>query len=308
MQTPIYANRMKNIEYPLVSIIMPSLNQDRFIKLAMNSVLNQNYPNLELIVIDGGSQDNTLSILKEYCSQDTRLRWLSRKDNGPAYAINDALAKVRGTFIGWLNSDDLYATDSIAKAMDALQINPEWLMVYGQGQHIDDQGKMLDVYPTLPASTSIQQFSNGCFICQPSVFFKYSMFKLLGKLDESLKTSFDFEYWLRAFSVFPERIGFIDHIQAYSRLHNECITLNMRRTVALEAMQILNKYLGTAPRHWILTYFNELLALEITNVGLSDFKTHMLLTIDEAVTWLTPKELSKLKIEILESPYFKPKA
>ncbi len=121
--------------------------------------------------------------------------------------------------------------------MNALQSNPVWMMVYGHGEHIDEAGKVIERYPSRSAITPIEEFSHGCFICQPTVFFKLSMNILLGALDESLKTAFDFEYWLRAFYRLPGQIGFIDAVQAQSRLHAECITLKMRGLVAIEGMR-----------------------------------------------------------------------
>jgi glycosyltransferase involved in cell wall biosynthesis/organic radical activating enzyme len=249
---------------------MPTLNQAGFINAAINSVLGQDYPAIELIVADGGSTDGTLELLKNRQALDSRLRWFSQPDNGPAEAINNALSKARGTIIGWLNSDDLYAPGAITRAVNCLQLNTELLMVYGQGQQVNDEGKYLSDYPTLPPSTPVKQFLDGGFICQPTVFFRRTLPLLLGQLDESLKTAFDFDYWLRAFSTFQARIGFVNEVQAYSRLHEDCITLRRRRTFVLEGMQLLAKYLGHAPKEWLLTYVEELLTLNVQNdVGLS---------------------------------------
>lgn len=243
---------------PLVSVVMPSLNQVAFIGQAIESILSQSYANLELIVADGGSSDGTLDLLHRKQSQDSRLIWFSGKDSGPANAINLALLQTKGTLIGWLNSDDMYLLGAIQRAVDGFLCEEEMLMLYGHGEHINENGQVIERYPTIPPVVSIQKFKQGCFICQPSVFFRRSMFILLGKLDEKLKTAFDFDYWLRAFLAFPERIGFIDNVQVYSRLHQDCITQRMRRTVTLESMQVISKYLGDAPAKWIITYADEL--------------------------------------------------
>ena len=285
---------------PLVSVVMPSLNQARFIDAAIDSVLNQDYPNIELIVADGGSDDGTLDLLKNRQAIDSRIRWFSRKDNGPAEAVNAALSQVRGTIVGWLNSDDLYALGAVGRAVDALQENPRWLMVYGHGQHVDGDGKPLNDYPTLPPTTPLTQFAEGCFICQPTVFFRRSMCLLLGKLDENLKASFDFDYWLRAFLVFQYRIGFVSEVQAYSRLHEDCITLRMRRTVALEGMQVLARHLGSAPKEWLLTYVNELLAMQPSQQGVGDLKKHVIDTLAVARPWLKQDDLRELELNLDE--------
>lgn len=243
---------------PLVSVVMPSLNQRRFIDLAIDSVLSQDYPHIELIVADGASADGTVDLLRQRANDDKRLRWVSEPDTGPADALNKALERARGTIIGWLNADDLYAPGAITRAIDTLERNSNWLMLYGHGEHIDSDGHVISCYPTLPSETPILKFAEGCFICQPTVFFRKTMSVLLGRLDLSLKTAFDFDYWLRAFSAFPDRIGFIDTVQAFSRLHDDSITLRSRRRVMLEGMLLLSKHLGISPQNWVLTYADEL--------------------------------------------------
>lgn len=283
------------MDSPLVSIVMPSMNQPSYIDAALDSILDQDYRNVELIVADGGSRAETIAILARRQHADARLRWFSRPDRGPAHALNDALGMVRGTIIGWLNSDDLYAPGAISRAVREMAANPDLLMVYGHGRHVGDHGEALGEYPTLLPSTPIQQFKEGCFICQPTMFFHRTAKLLLGSLDEQLKAAFDFDYWLRAFSAFPERIGFVDAVQAYSRLHDDCITRRMRRTVALEGMQVLAHYLGAAPKEWLLTYLDELMVLEQGATGIVDIRQHIEQTVDVASRWMTLDE--KLELE-----------
>jgi glycosyltransferase involved in cell wall biosynthesis len=271
---------------PLVSIVMPSLNQLSFIEEAINSVLQQSYSHLELIIMDGGSNDGTLSLLAKKQQQDSRLTWFSKQDTGPAEAINNALAKARGLIIGWLNSDDCYHHDAVSSAVSHFQQQTDCLLVYGQGEHINAASERIGRYPTLPPSVSIQQFKYGCFICQPTVFFQRSVFILLGKLNENLKTSFDLEYWMRAFSNFSERIYFIDKIQAFSRLHQDCITQKMRRTIALESMKIVANFLNYAPAHWLLSYIDELAEHQPTNQLWMEID----LMIAETTDYLYPQE------------------
>jgi glycosyltransferase involved in cell wall biosynthesis len=242
---------------PLVSVVMPTRNQAQFIDEAIGSVLQQSYPNIELIIADGASTDGTVELLRAHSARHPNIHWFSRPDRGPAHAINDALLAVRGTYVGWLNSDDIFAPGAISRALTALT-SSNYAMVYGHGQHLDKSGTPLDRYPTKMPPVDIQDFRQGCFICQPTVFLRKSAITLLGPLDESYATAFDFEYWLRAFSYFADRIGFVDAIQAYSRLYPECLTLRLRRTVALEGMRAIASHLGDAPKEWILTYFEEL--------------------------------------------------
>lgn len=243
---------------------MPSYNQAKYLPLAIESVLSQSWQSLELIVMDGGSNDGSQQILQKIQQKDQRLKWWSEPDSGPANAINKALKHTKGTIVGWLNSDDLYATDAIKNAVNAFNNNPKWLMHYGYGQHIDEQGQYIEDYPTRPSSSDIslqvpnkQAFQAGCFICQPTVFFKRVMQTLIGNLDENLKVAFDFDYWLRAFNAFPERIGFVPKLQAYSRLHNQCLTQTQRRQVAYEGMQVLAQHQSNAEGHWVETFVSE---------------------------------------------------
>jgi hypothetical protein len=274
---------------------MPSLNQAAFIQAAVASVLGQSYANVELIVADGGSTDGTLAILQSLQQRDARLRWFSEPDRGPADALNKALRLVRGTVVGWLNSDDLYTPGAVQRAAQALFEQPEWLMVYGHGEHIDASGDFLGCYPSLPPTTAAAEFAQGCFICQPTVFFRRTMWRLLGPLDDGLKTAFDFDYWLRAFKQLPGRIGFVDAVQAQSRLHAGCITLRQRRTVILEGMQLLAHHLGHAPKEWLLTYVAEMLAAPPGQCDIGNLRHDVADLLEQVKPWLLPDDLLELQ-------------
>jgi glycosyltransferase involved in cell wall biosynthesis len=239
---------------PLVSVVMPSFNQSKFIDKSIASVLEQDYASIELIVADGGSTDGTLDKLAAWKKRDRRIRHFSEPDSGPADALNKALRQVRGTIIGWLNSDDVYTPGAVGRAVEAFEAHGDWICVYGHGDHVDEEGNRLDSYPTLPPPSSTSQLLEACFICQPTVFFKRSMYVLLGPLDDRLRAVFDFEYWLRMFTRLPERVGFVDALQAQSRLHPDCITRRMQRTVALEALEVVKRHLGQSPTHWLTAY------------------------------------------------------
>lgn len=246
---------------PDVSIVMPTLNQRPFIDASADSVFSQQGV-CELIVADGGSSDGTLQALEHLATAHPgRFHWLSEPDTGPAQAVNRAVARARGKVIGWLNSDDLLAPGSVQRAMAAQASSPGSVMVYGEGEHIDASGASLGRYPTLPPSTPIDAFAQGCFICQPTVFFRRDAFLAVGGLDESLRTAFDFDLWLRMFKAYPGRIAFVPQVQALSRLHAGSITLRQREAVAFEGMAVLHRHLGYAPPHWLLTHFEERCAL-----------------------------------------------
>jgi len=226
--------------------------------------------------MDGGSTDGTQAILSRLAQEaDGRLGWRSEADNGPAHAVNKAMVMARGDIIGWLNADDTYEPGAVGRAANAMAVHPEWLMAYGHGRHIDACDQVIGDYPTLRPDTPIQQFTDGCFICQPTVFFRKEALNQIGEMDESLKTAFDLEWWLRMFSQNHEAIGFIDARQANSRLHGTCITLNQREVVIHESMQVLAQYQGTCPLHWFKTYVNEVLGDYPHGRQISDVRTHL---------------------------------
>ena len=278
----------------LVSVVMPSFNQAKFITQSIESIFNQPYDFVELIVSDGGSTDSTPEILEQLASHYPRLRWWSEPDNGPAHALNKAIAASQGTLIGWLNSDDLYSDKAISQAVETFSKQADTIMLYGHGQHIDAEGRPLGRYPTRPPDVGLNAFAKGCFICQPTVFFRRTLTTLLGPLSEDLKTTFDYEYWLRAFSRLPDRIGFIPELMASSRLHDECITMRQRRNVALEGVMLCSKYLERSEPHWLTTYFEEVHKLPPDVRGFDDFDAHCIDTIQCAEDYLSAEDRTRL--------------
>ncbi len=246
-----------------VTIITPSYNSASFFSECIRSVRSANASRLSIAVIDNCSTDDTLEIALAQVSPSVTLSCLSQKDTGPAQALNTgfklALEDPQVEIIGWLNSDDYYAPGAIDKVIAAFAKNPKLKIVYGLGRHVNEYSKDLGQYPSLPPTTPKKTFAQGSFICQPTVFFRKEVFSEVGLLDEKLKTAFDFDLWLRIFKQYkPAQIGFINEVLAYSRLHSQCLTKRLRQTVALESMQVIAQHLGTAPAHWIVTYFDEL--------------------------------------------------
>jgi hypothetical protein len=244
---------------PHISVVMPSLNQGRFLEEAVRSVLEQSEPSLELVVADGGSSDGTLPLLARLAAAyPGRLRWLSHPDGGPAQAIAGAIARARAPILGWLNSDDLYTPGAVARALAWFSQHSAGVMVYGHGEHTDEHGQVLQRYPTLEPTVALDAFREGCFICQPTVFFRRDAYQRIGGIDLQLRAAFDFDLWVRFFKAYPGRIGFIDAVQAQSRLHEGGITLSQRERVAREGMLVVARHLGEAPIAWALTWLDEL--------------------------------------------------
>ena len=280
---------------PLVSIVMPSFNQGGFIERAIESIFSQDYGFVELIISDGGSTDQTVELLEKLTAEHSRLHWTSGPDAGPANAINIALSRARGTVIGWLNSDDAYAPGAISRTIEAFHSNPEWIMCYGNGGFIDENDVLIGTYPSQKPNVGLQGFKDGCFICQPTVFFKSSLLSLIGNLNEDFEASFDYDYWMRVFEKLSDRVGFIDEVQAYTRLHESTITQNQRLTVALEGVKLGWNFFGEGQLHWVRTYMDEIRPQYISEGGFVAFEEHINDVLAGIEGMVPPSELQQLR-------------
>lgn len=189
---------LKN-KYPKISIVTPALNQVDFIERTVRSVLEQGYPNLEYIVVDGGSTDGTLDILRDYRS---KLILISEKDKGQTSAINKGLRIATGEIVAYLNSDDLYLKDSLFKVAKAFIDKPEALWISGRCKIIDGEDKEIRQGITSYKNFWLNHYNYFVllvlnFISQPATFWKSQVIKELDYLDESLYYVMDYEYWLR---------------------------------------------------------------------------------------------------------------
>ncbi len=244
---------IKKLDYmPIVTIVTPSLNQGVFIKETIDSVLTQDYPYIEYIIIDGGSTDETLDILKQY---GERIRWISEKDNGQTEAINKGWKMSKGEIIAWLNSDDTYQPGAVSKAVNHLCNYKEHIMVYGEGRHIDESGNVIDRYPTEPFNYN--RLAETCFICQPTVFIRKEALKKVGFLNEGLNYCMDYDYWIRLGKRYS--VGYINDLLANSRLYAETKTLAQRAKVHKEVIQTLCRHFGFVNSNWVYSYCDALL-------------------------------------------------
>jgi len=287
-----------------LSVVMPTRNQAAFIRAAVDTVLSQRADlpaPMELVIADGASTDGTVDVLEALSREHPELiRWVSEPDQGPADAVNKAVARARGEVIGWLNSDDAYTPGALARAWQALRQHPDWVMVYGQGEHVDLHGASLGRYPTLPPGTPLTRWRDGCPICQPTAVFRRDAFLSMGGLDTTLRTAFDYEFWLRLFKAYPDRIGFVDAVQALSRLHDAGITLSQREQVAMEGMAVVHRHLGAAPAHWLLTYVDEALARCPFDGDAATLRRRLNALADQALPWLAPDEAATLPRRLRE--------
>ncbi len=281
---------------PGVSIVMPLLNQREFLASAVESVMSQELDALELIVMDGGSTDGSQALLAELENRYAgRLRWQSQADNGPAQALNRAVRLAQYELLGWLAADDLFAPGALRRAAEALAEHPEWQLVYGEGTHVDRWGKSLGRYPTTKPPVSTEDFARGSPVCQPTLVMRRAVWLAAGGVDETLRASFDYELWLRLFSKLHGQIGFLDTVQACSRLHDDGITQRQRERVAFEGLQILQRHLGQAPAHWVLTHFEERLAGHFRGDEPVDLKAELEAMAERARPYLPEEERAKIR-------------
>ncbi|GEM_PF-1471827 len=222
--------------WPKVSIVTPSFNQGQFIEETIRSVLLQGYPNLEYIIIDGGSTDNSVEIIKKY--EPWIAYWESKPDRGPAHAINKGFRKTTGIIIGWLNSDDVYTLNAIPKIAHYLASNQNIDVVYGDCLYIDKTGCKIRHYKTAdfdPVKLFIEDF-----IPQPSTFFRQKILKHTS-LNEYLSYCFDYDLWLSIPSKF--RFKYVPILLSLYRLHSLSKSVAYNALMRREAYFISFNYL-----------------------------------------------------------------
>lgn len=198
---------------PLVSVLTPSLNQGHWLRDNLLSVQNQSYPHVEQVVMDGGSTDGTVDILRQ--AAGPRVTWRSEPDDGQSAALNKAFALSRGEFIGWLNSDDAYfGADVIADAVRVFEAHPSVAVVYGHALMIDSAGRALQAIWSPSFNARLLRLHD--FIVQPAAFIRRSAVADTF-VDESFDFTMDYELWLRLAA--RHRFRRLDQIVAVDRHH-----------------------------------------------------------------------------------------
>jgi len=226
---------------PKVTVVIPSFNQGRFIGEAIDSILDQDYPNLEILVMDGGSTDVTLDILRGY---GVRIRFESGPDGGQADALNRGFGQATGEIVSWLNSDDRLCPGAVARAVTALEGDPEAGFVYGEGELIAEDGHRLCRFPGTRKFDLWTLIRVSDFIMQPTVFICREALEQVGGLDASLHFGMDWDLWIRLASRYP--VVFVPEVLAQTREYQSAKTSSGGFRRLRELRKILARY-GAGP-------------------------------------------------------------
>lgn len=209
-------NMLNNPNLLKFSVVTPSLNQCKYIEQTIVSVLAQDYPNFEHIVTDGGSTDQTISVLEKY----PHLQWISEPDRGQSDALNKGFLKVSGDIIAWINSDDWYAPGTFTAVARFFTENPDKNIVMGDCNLIDEEGKVFDKVVNVERGfEELKQHWVGRSIpTQPAIFFRKKLLDEFGCLDESLHYAMDYDLWIRF--ARENRFYHLAHTAANYRFHS----------------------------------------------------------------------------------------
>ncbi len=219
---------------PLVSIVTPSFNQAQYLEQTLRSVLEQDYPRIEYIVIDGASTDGSVELIKKY--EDRLAYWVSERDSGQAEAINKGLARAEGEIVAWINSDDFYFPGVVASAVKVFESHPEAGLVYGDTVAVDGNGEFIH-FPKY-AQWGLDDLLTFNIIGQPAVFMRRDVLLKAGFLDPSFHFLLDHQLWIRMAS--HARMVYVPERWAAGRFHESAKNVAQAEKFGEEAFRILD--------------------------------------------------------------------
>jgi glycosyltransferase involved in cell wall biosynthesis len=215
-----------------VTVVTPSFNQAAYLEQTIQSVLSQDYPTIEYLVVDGGSTDGSVEIIRKYA--DRLAWWVSEKDHGQAEAINKGMNRASGEIVAWLNSDDLYLPGAVSAAVQCLDAHPECSAVFGDLLAIDERGEKINVQHF--GDWGLPELMRFQIIGQPSVFMRRSVYQQVGGLDESYHFLLDHHLWLRLAQVVP--LVYSGQLWAAARFHSGAKNVSQPVCFAEEAYRL----------------------------------------------------------------------
>ncbi|MBZ9965032.1 glycosyltransferase [Mesorhizobium sp. BR1-1-2] len=310
-------------QWPRISVVIPSFNQAEFLERTLDSIFVQNYPKLEVIVMDGGSTDGSVDILKRY--NENIAHWESEKDHGPAHAINKGLARATGDVLTWLASDDMYAVDTLRTVGQLFAADTDLSLVVGNALYVDeeDNPKIMDhgEYKTAlyygvvqPRERVPAYWSYVHSIPQPSTFFTKGLLDRVGPLDESYHFIFDFELFFRMVSV--GKTMKVEKTLSLYRIHSAAKTSDWNKflvelyrfsrpwwphwrdpgfksTLSSFTVAFLNRIWGGRPRDW---------RFKLAAAGVALLAVTRYVNVEKLAQRLAPKPLKSFKIHKLHKP------
>ena len=228
-------------DFPKLTIITPSYIQADFLERTILSVLNQNYSNLEYIIIDGGSTDRSVEIIKKY--EKFLSYWISENDRGQVHAINKALEKATGEYIGFQNSDDVYFPGTFERFGEATLQTPADVL-YGDLFMISIDDEVTEILKTTSYNINCQVLE-GMQIHNQSLFFKKSLVEKYGMFDESYRFAFDYEFITRYTAHETTTVRKIDGLAGALRVHADAKSSNIAHVGIEEHKKIQKLYIST---------------------------------------------------------------
>jgi len=283
------------MKHSLISIITPTLNQATYIKQTIHSVLSQNYPYIEYIIVDGGSTDNTIQILKEFELKLKRKKlkvkreinndqvrrkkekgkrntfsfhWISKNDKGQTDAINKGLRKATGDILCYLNSDDYLEPYAVSKVMEVFQRNKRVMWVTGDCRIVNEKGQEMQRYVKwykkilrcFPLSL-ILSITNP--IVQPSTFWRREVLEKVGYFDETLRYTFDYDFWFHIVQKYPLTV--LPIVLSAFRIHGESKGGRSYKKQFDEEMEVVTRYVNN-PIFLFLHTIHNILIIWVYNV------------------------------------------
>jgi glycosyltransferase involved in cell wall biosynthesis len=238
-------------EPPRIAVVTPSFQMAGFLRETIESVLAQQWPRLDYLVMDGGSRDGTRELLESY---GDRIRWVSEPDGGQADAVNRGFDRTEGEIFTFLNADDVYRPGALAAAAAGLERHPEAAVVYGDADFVDADGATVRPYPV--EDFDRDRLQHSCFICQPAAFVRRESWAEAGGLNAELNYALDYDLWIRMSE--QRSLVRVPGTLATSRMHADNKTLGQRADLYAESVEVVRRHFGYVPMTWLEQYARHL--------------------------------------------------